>query len=32
MAYENKIAIESCIQKTHEQQGSIEKALPIIDE
>lgn len=32
MAYENKIAIESCIKKTHEQQGSIEKALPIIDE
>lgn len=32
MAYENKIAIESCIQKTHEQQSSIEKALPIIDE
>ncbi|MGS0666421.1 hypothetical protein ACU40O_03390 [Staphylococcus arlettae] len=32
MAYENKIAIESCIQKTHEQQNSIEKTLPIIDE
>lgn len=32
MAYENKIAIESCIKKVHEQQGTIEKAESIINE
>ena len=32
MAYENKIAIESCINKVHEQQGTIEKAQEMNDE
>ena len=32
MAYENKIAIESCVKKVHEQQGTIEKAESIINE
>ena len=32
MAYENKIAIESCIKKVHKEQGTIEKAEPIINE
>ena len=31
-AYENKIAIESCIKKVHEQQGTIEKTESIINE
>lgn len=32
MAYENKIAIESCIKKVHKEQGTIEKAESIINE
>lgn len=32
MAYENKIAIESCIKTVHEEQRTIEKARPIIEE
>lgn len=32
MAYENKIAIESCVKKVHEQQGTIEKTQSIINE
>ncbi|KKD21153.1 hypothetical protein XA22_13715 [Staphylococcus cohnii subsp. cohnii] len=32
MAYENKIAIESCIKKVHEQQGTTEKVQQIINE
>ncbi|MGI2311036.1 hypothetical protein [Staphylococcus cohnii] len=32
MAYENKIAIESCVKKVHEQQGTIEKTQLIINE
>lgn len=32
MAYENKNAIESCIKKVHEQQGTTEKIQPIINE
>ena len=32
MAYENKIAIESCIKRVHEQQGTTEKVQKIINE
>lgn len=32
MAYENKIAIESCIKRVHEQQGTTEKVQQIINE
>lgn len=32
MAYENKIAIESCIKKVHKEQGTIEKVESIINE
>lgn len=32
MGYENKNAIESCIKKVHEQQGTTEKIQPIINE
>ncbi|MDU9418074.1 hypothetical protein RCL10_05955 [Staphylococcus lloydii] len=32
MAYENKIAIESCIKKVHKEQGTIEKSESIINE
>ena len=32
MAYENKIAIESCIKRIHEQQGTTEKVQKIINE
>ena len=32
MAYENKIAIESCIKRVHEQQGTLEKTQLIINE
>lgn len=32
MAYENKIAIESCIKKVHEQQGTLEKVQEMNDE
>ena len=32
MAYENKIAIESCIKRIHEQQGTTEKVQQIINE
>ena len=32
MAYEYKIAIESCIKRVHEQQGTTEKVQKIINE
>lgn len=32
MAYENKIAIESCIKRVHEQQGTLEKVQEMNDE
>lgn len=32
MDYRHKVAIESCIKKVHEQQGTIEKAESIINE
>ena len=32
MDYRHKIAIESCVKKVHEQQGTIEKAESIINE
>lgn len=32
MGYRHKIAIESCVKKVHEQQGTIEKAQEMNDE